>query len=75
MHKENEDGSFISGHIVDAAHEETATRNGWVLVRPPIPEPEPERAVLTLEERVAALEALLAPIKPDLLNEGKKRKR
>jgi hypothetical protein len=62
MHYRNDDGSFISGHILDAAHEATAAENGWTLSRPPIPEPEAERAALTLEERVTALEEQFAAL-------------
>ncbi len=38
--------------------EKEALESGWQLQRPNIPEPEPEKPVLTLEQRVEALEEL-----------------
>lgn len=42
-----------------AEDEAEALAAGWSTARPAIPEPEPEKPVLTLEERVAALEELI----------------
>lgn len=51
-----------SRHCHSEADEADAIANGWSTVRPPVPEPEQEKPVLTLEERVAALEATVTAL-------------
>ncbi len=66
-----------SRHVKSVDEEADAIKAGWSHNRPHVPEPEPEKPVLTLEDRVAALEATVAamstPAQPEPEQEAPKR--
>lgn len=61
MHKGEWPG-IQSKHVQSADEEADAKADGWGHERPAVPEPVPEKPVLTMEERVSALEEQFAAL-------------